>query len=266
MNVDRPSLGLLLSEAARGRVSLAALAASVAAAALGGAWLLVAGSLLYALVVAWQVASPRFWRRALAAEAEAALQLPSMSQLSDPALRVIVRCIKDRLTRTARLLRRAPAAVRADARAALAAMRDLREHAARAAWRADELGRCLWDANLDSVEFEIRRLTEAIQHASDDAARAEYQRARAVRHEQLHALDEMNRERERLFAALQRILDTVEAIPARLQYLRALDLRARQDLVGDLDETLARLNGRLTSSEKLLERVASEPAERLLGG
>jgi hypothetical protein len=222
--------------------------------------LVFAGLFLYTLLVARQVSSPRFWRRMLAADAEAARQLPGTAELADESLRVVVCSLRNGYGEIERVLRRAPAPIRAHAHDAVTSLDALRAEAAQMVRDADALHRYLRTTPKEALDRELERLRVSLAHAGGDA-RAAFERAIAIREEQLGTVERIRGEHERLYASLQLLVASVEAFPSRIHRLQFLERRAKDDMVGELNAELARLELDLSSSQRLLEGLAQDPAQ-----
>ncbi len=258
-SAQRPPVLRLLSHAALDKRNLAAFAATLGVACLSGhLWPLLAGIWLYALLIARNVASPPYWRHVLAAEAEALRQLPEMSQLTDPSLQPVVASIRNGYDEIARVLKRTPEPIKAHVRGALDSLDNLRAQAAQLLRQADELNLYLRAVTRESVEGEIRKLGYSMEHADSDV-KPEYERALSVRLDQLAAIDRIKREHERAYAALQVIVGTIETFPSWIYRIRVLETRAKEDLISETNEQLARMKIELTSSQQLLDGLAESP-------
>jgi hypothetical protein len=257
--MQRPAARRLVAHAAIGKINLSALATVTALACASGLLgLIAAGIVLYALLIARDASSPRFRRRLLAADAEALRRLPDTSSLTDQSLRETVCSLRSGYTEIERVLKQTPQPIRAHVRVAASALDDLRGPAAQAVRDADDLFRYLQATPRHSLEREMKRLQEAIEHAEPDGLR-DYQQAVAVREEQIATIDRIKRERERLVASLQFIVATIEAFPSRISRLRLLETRAKQDVVKEIHEQLARIDLDVSSSQHLLDEMAEHP-------
>ncbi len=256
----RPELARIVAQSVRTTPNLIALTAWLATGLLlGHLWIAVAGGCIYLLLIARTSMSPRFWRNILEAEAAEARQLPAESTLTDPALQLLVRSIRKGYEEIARVLKTTPEPVRAHLGPAVASLEDLRQQASQLVRDADELGRYLMLSPRDGTEREIQRLSDAITRASEPGVRVEYQGALAVRQDQLAAVTRVALEHERIVAALQFIVGTIEAFPAWIYRLRVLELRAKDDRVSETHEELTRMKAELSASQQLLEGLARSP-------
>lgn len=258
--MKRPSAVARMRRSAGGTRNLAVLAIAFSFALLSGHLALTLVALwLYGLCVVHDVASPRFARRLATEEAEKGRRLPECTELDDPGLRMTVSSIRAGYGEIARVLKRTPPPIQAHVAAALASLEELRPQAAGLIRQADELAGYLRAVPRSTIESELQRLERAAGRASDEA-RAEYERALAIRREQLSAIDQIQREHDRITASLERIIGTVEAFPAWIYRLRLLERSAREDLVRDADRDLQRMNEDFSSSKQLLESLAARDA------
>ena len=252
-----PAVGMLMRSSASGTRNLAVLGIALTVALLSGhLGLSFVAAWLYALFITRDVLDPRFAKRVAAARAEELRRLPSSEELGDAGLRVTVSAIRAGYSEIDRVLKRAPAPIHAHVRAALASLEALRPQAARLVREADELGGYLRAVPRISVESELKRL-EAVVERSTHEARQEYERTLAIRRDQLAALEQIQREYDRITASLERIVGTVEAFPAWIFRLRLLERTAREDLVSEADRDLRRMNEDFSSSQHLLEALTA---------
>jgi hypothetical protein len=257
----------VVASAAINRTNLVVAGVSlIAAPALAAWWLLVLGLGAVAMLVAWKLASPSFWRRALAEAAGA--HLPDPLQIADPSLRATVCAISHARGEVVRVLAETPPQVRAQVEVALPSLDELEHCAARLVRRADSLVQYLGTVKRERIEDEIDRLSDLERRTLDEEAQREYARAKAARREQLCALEEVKRAYERASASLFRVVASLDGLPSRIVRLRLLDAQARDDLSADLDEELERMNGEIATAEQtlkgLLGRDPSSPSLGLL--
>ena len=75
----------VLGRSALGTINLIVAGSSALGAAALHSWpILALGGAAYAALVAWDVASPKFWRETLSGKAEGELKLPDPNKLQDP--------------------------------------------------------------------------------------------------------------------------------------------------------------------------------------
>lgn len=250
-----PSLGRVIGKAVTGYLNIGvAGAAAVSAAALHSWPLLAIGGVAYAALVAWDVANPKFWQKTHAPDPEQ--DLPNPSKISDPAVKeTLVQILAARAER-ARVLAETPDQVKAHLGVALASLGELEERAGRLVARAEALFKYLSNVNPEPIRKEILRLGEKAARARDPEARTQYESARAAREEQLRALDDIADARDRGAANLARIAATLEALPAKVVRMRALDAQAMDALSGDVNQELEMVNSEVQMFEETLKSLA----------
>src|SRR5262245_32567532 len=102
-----PQLGKVLAKATTSVVNLSVAGAAAAGAAAFHSWpILAVGGAAYAALVAWDMVTPEFWRKALTASRAA--RLPSPEKLSDPAARNAVRAMISAEAELSRVLLETP--------------------------------------------------------------------------------------------------------------------------------------------------------------
>ncbi|HEY2743483.1 MAG TPA: hypothetical protein VGL86_02630 [Polyangia bacterium] len=255
----RPELARVVSQSARSAPNLVVLVTWLTAGLLiGHWWLAIAGGCLYLVLVARNSVSPRYWQKLLAADAMRARQLPAETSLIDPTLQLIVRAIAKGYDEIARVMKTTPAPVRAHLAPAFASLDELQVRTAQLVRDADELARYLAIAPRDGAEREIERLREAVTRATEPSVKREYEGALSVREDQKDAVARVALEHERMVAALQFIVGTVEAFPAFIYRMRVLELRAKDDRVQETHEELARMKSELAVSQQLLEGLVDD--------
>ncbi|HXU69079.1 MAG TPA: hypothetical protein VN947_07105 [Polyangia bacterium] len=261
--MERPSASRVIFVASLRKLNLSALGAVLVLAAVTGQLGLIFGALvLYSLLVIRDVSSPQLYRRLMADDAAALRQLPETAGLRDEGLRVVVCSLRSGWDQIRWVVARTPAPIRAHLRGAIATLDELRAHAASLIRTADELHRYLEATPRESVVRELKTLRESMERA-EVGARAEYEKALAVREEQLTTLDRIKREHDRRLASLQRIIANVEAFPSRIRRIELLETCARQDETQALDEQLLQIDLDLAPS---MEDAPETTGERALEG
>ncbi|HZI16435.1 MAG TPA: hypothetical protein VE153_39080 [Myxococcus sp.] len=249
----------VLARAAGGTLNLVVAGASAMGAAALQSWpVLALGGAAYAALVAWDLASPSFWREVLSGrkeDAAVAARLPDPESLKDMRVRDTVRAMVAARTQLERTLKESPEAVRSHLGLALSSLHELEERSARLVVRAEELARFMASVDLGAVREGIRLAAEQAVAARDGEARAQYESARAAREEQLAALVDIDAARERVLANLSRIAATWQGLPAKVMRLRALDAQATESMYGDLNEELGRMNGEIGAFEETLKSI-----------
>lgn len=262
-NGERPRIGQVVASATFNRTNLVLAGVSlIAAPALAAWWLLALGLGAVAALVAWKMASPKFWQKALAAASGA--HLPDPLQIADPTLRANVCAVSHARAEISRVLLDTPPEVRSQVELVLPSLDELERSAARLVRRADSLVQYLGTIKRERVEDEIDRLSDLERRTIDEEAQREYARAKAARREQLAALDEVRRAYERASASLLRVVAVLDGLPSRIVRLRLLDAQARDDLSCELDEELDRLGGEILTAEQTLKGIVAGDAARPL--
>lgn len=230
-------------------------ASALGAAALHSWPVLALGGAAYAALVAWDLASPAFWRQVLsgAHEEASAVRLPDPDSLKEPRVRDAVRAIAAAHAWLERTLKESPETVRSHMGLALSSLHELEGRAARLAVRGEELARFLASVDPGAVREQIRLASDQAAGTRDAEARAQYESARAAREEQLAALVDIDAARERVLANLARIAATYQGLPAKVMRLHALDAQATESMYGDLNEELGRMNGEIGAFEETLK-------------
>ena len=247
-------LGKVAAKAATNLLNVSvAGAAAVGAAALHSWPILALGGAAYAALVAWDLATPTFWKKSLGGAKASAL--PAADKLTDPATREAVRAIaaaKDQLTQ---VLDETPPDVKSHLGMVLSTLDELDHRAARLVARAEDMARYLATVDADPIVAEMEKLSQKAQRARDEEARSQYESARAAREEQLKALRDIDDARERLAANLSRIVATLQGLPAQVVRMRVLDDQAMDALSGDMNDKLERVNNEIRSFEEALKNL-----------
>jgi hypothetical protein len=263
----RPPLVRIIAHSARSTPNAVTLALSLTAGLLlGNVWLMLAGSWLYALLVARNATSVRYRRLVADAEAEVGRQLPAEGSLVDPTLMLVARALRKGYEEIERHVKETPEPVREHLRAAVASLEDVRGQAAQLIRDADQLSGYLLSGPAEATQAAIQRLSHDLAGASDATVKREYQGALSVRHEQLAAVSQIAAEHARMLAALQFIVGMVESFPAWVLRLRVLESRAQQDRVTEIYDELGRMKAELATSLHLLEGFALEATARERAG
>jgi chromosome segregation ATPase len=246
----------VLARSAAGAVNLTVAGAGALSAAALHSWpVLALGGVAYAALVAWDLATPGFWRETLSGNSkeEVSARLPDADSLRDARVRDAVRAITAARAQLERTLKEAPESVRSHLELVLSSLHELEGRAARLAVRGEELARFLGQVDPGAVREQLRLAAEQAAGTRDAEARAQYESARAAREEQLSALVDIDAARERVLANLSRIAATYQGLPAKVMRLHALDAQATESMYGDLNEELGRMNGELGAFEETLK-------------
>jgi hypothetical protein len=237
-------------------------AAAVGAAALGSLPLLALGGAAYAALVAWDLSSPSFWRKVVAADGAGAgrRELPRPREVFDAETRAALERVHGARASIAAAVAEAPGPLAESLASLLHTLDELDQRVGRLVARSDELSRYLARADELALHAEIGDLADRARRAPDAEARRHYEEARAAREEQLRTLADIAAARERLVANLTQIVATLEGVPARLMKMRALDAQAADDLSGDVGRELTEMNVGLQAFEETLRSLVQEPA------
>lgn len=230
----------------------------VAAAAGSSVWfhlwpLAALGGVAYAALVASDLTSADFWKRALAAKEEDA-KPEGDGAVRDPTLRALAAQIRKARTEL-------DAVVAENGRIAvqlvsvLAAASALDERADAVIKSADQLTAFLWRTDPEAIRREIAGLEERVTRAKDEGTRDQYLRTIATREEQLRAVLDIGAAVERAHANLMRINATYEGIAARVVRLSALDGGDMSSEFGDMNAELEDVNRDLESYEEVLRQL-----------
>lgn len=234
-------------------VNLAALgSAAVGAAAMHSAPILALGGLAYAALVAWDMASPAFWKKAVAKPRR---ELPDPHKLCDAAVRELATQILRAREEIDRVLSDTPDDVRSHLEPVMASVSAMQEGAVQLIERVEDLTRYLATASPDGVRLEIDRLAAKATSARDEGTRKEYESARTARQDQLRALEEIAGATERAMANLTRIVATLEGLPPKVVHMRALDAQAMDALSGSMSDEIQRINTDMLAFEETLKSL-----------
>ena len=253
----RPSMSHVIARSACSTPNLVALGLWLAVGLiLGNCWVAILGGCLYGLLVARHGTSPAFWQKLAELEAERARELPAETTLTDPALMLVVQAIRKGYDEIGRVLRETAEPLQQQLSVVGSSLREVRAQAARLIRDADDLSRYLLTAPAEATQTAIQRLNEEILRSAHEPAKLEYQRALSVRRDQLAAVAEVACEHDRIVAALQLIVGTIEAFPAWVYRMRVLESRANDNRVVETSDALMQLRNELTASQHLLEGLA----------
>ena len=229
------------------------------AAAFGSLSLLVLGGAAYVALVAWDLSTPKFWRKVVGTD-ESKEPLPRPREVFDRETRSALERVHHAREAIAAAAREAPSASASTMQGVLGTLDEIDGRVGRLVTRSDELSRYL--AGIDEVALrgEVASLSDRARDSSDPEARRHYDQARSAREEQLRNLGEISTARERLVASLAQIVATLEGIPAKLVKIRALDAQAADDVSGDVGRELADMNLELGAFEETMESLTQARA------
>ncbi|MEP7124035.1 MAG: hypothetical protein ABJE95_24120 [Byssovorax sp.] len=246
-------LGRILTKSILSTVNLVvAGSAAVGAAALHSLPILALGGAAYGALIAWDLASPAFWKKARKTDAES---LPAASDLTDHALRDVVRNLDAGREKLDKVLAETPGMVKGHLAGVLGSIEEMEAGAARLVKRAEDLTRYLATTDLHAVRVEIESLMARASTARDSVTRKQYESARALREEQLRAVDDIAAARDRVMANLSRMVATLEGLSPKVVRMRALDAQAMDALSGTMNDEIERINGDMKEFEETLQSL-----------
>lgn len=253
-------LGRVVGRAAMGPLNLGVLGAAVTMAVALASWPIGAlGGAAYAALIASDVASANFRRRALCSRAPA--KLPRADVLSFAPVRNAVEAMVQARAEVDEVVRATPDRIRRTIAPTLRSLDELEGHGAALSIRCDGLAKYLSTVKLEDVEREVQLLEQRAGAARDRAARDDYRAAATAAQERLVTLTDIAHGRDRILAHLARIVSTVRGVPAKLVRLRALDEQASDALTGDVGAELDRMNLDLVAFEQTLEAIVTSNLE-----
>ena len=246
-------LGRVLTKSLLNTVNLVLIGSSaVGAAALHSLPILALGGVAYGALVAWDLASPAFWKKARRSDGES---LPDAAELTDQGLREVVRNLDAGREKLDKVLAETPEVVKSHLAGVLGSIEEMEAGAIRLVKRAEDLTRYLATTDSASVRVEIQSLTGRAGAARDSVTRQQYESARTMREDQLRALDDIAAARERVMANLSRMVATLEGLSPKVVRMRALDAQAMDALSGTMNDELERINGDMKEFEETLQSL-----------
>jgi hypothetical protein len=230
------------------------------AAALDAPALGVLGVSIYALLVARDVLSPTFWRRALSGPGAAAATLPSPRRIRDARLRDAT----DAVVRARAELDRVVASASADVAAHVDGMSrgidELTARASRLVTTGESIAHVLAHRNPKALHREVDKLRTRLAQARDPATAEGWREALAGREEHLQVALELQSGLERIEANLVRIAAALDALAAKVVRMGALDSEAMGNLSGDMSSELSRLTTDVNAFEETLRHLVAVEA------
>lgn len=247
-------------QAATGKLNITALGAGAVSAAAFHSWPLFAlGGVAYAALAAWDLASESFWKR-LSETPEAVDALPKSREVEDAEVRAAVERIQAARGAIERALGEASDDVAAHVRLSLIGLDELNGRAARLVDLAEGLARHLRRVDVNALQTEVMRLDHKAKSAQDAESRQLYAQAATDRKEELKALDDVARSRERILANLTRIVSHLEGVPTRVVRMRVLDAESGEGPSDEIGSEIGRMNGELAALEQTLEVLVGDKA------
>ena len=227
-------------------------AAAVGAAALQSWPILALGGAAYAAMVAWDMATGKA-RKAPASGA--APSLGDVDDYGDAQTKAAVRSILAAKLEIEKVLGETGEDVQTHLALALASATELEDRAANLAHRAEDVARYLRTTDVRVVQADVDTLARRVHDTRDPEARAQLESAHQARREHLEVLRDLFSTKERIDATLLSIASTLEALPAKIVRMRALDAQATDKLSGDVKEELDRMNSEIRTFEETLKSV-----------
>jgi hypothetical protein len=259
--VRPPLFRRVVAKALANPLNLSVAGASLAGGAALHLWPLAAlGGAAYVALVAWDLVSPDFWRKALPTpeygRPELA-QMPDPRKLADPALRQPAMALLASRAELNRIRGEASGDVAFQIAGVMSAVDELEGRAAALLREGDQLFRYLDRTDVDAVRREIDRLGARGAETSDPTARDQYQRSIAARQEQLSALSDIRGAIERVYANLSRIVATIDGMSAKFVRMSAMDAQAMDNLSGDMNAELEKMNQEIDTFEQTLRHLVT---------
>jgi hypothetical protein len=141
---------------------------------------------------------------------------------------------------------------------AVSSLDPLSSHAAQLLRDADHLSRYLLTGPRELAQGAIEKLNQQIAGASEEAVRRVYLDALSARREQLASIAYVAVEQERILAALQSIVGTLEGLPAWIYRMGVLALRVKENRVNETCEELTRMKTELAASVQVLDGLGCD--------
>jgi predicted nucleic acid-binding Zn-ribbon protein len=111
--------------------------------------------------------------------------------------------------------------------------------------------------NLAAISQEIERLKARAASSADPDARQQYEQTVKTREEELTVLRDLMGAVERVYANLARIVATLEGLSTKIVRMRAMDTQAMDNLSGDMNAELERMNREIDTFEETLRHLVS---------
>ena len=241
-----------LARAATGVLNLGVAGSAAAGAALLHSWpMLAAGAVTYAALVAWDLVRP---------SKAAPAGLGEASSYRDPGIRSAVGTIQAARADFARVLDETPEAVKATLAGATLRVDDWMTRAADLAGRGEMLSTYLSRKDRSIVDQDVRALQGRVAAAADPAAKAQYAAALEARQEHARVLQELSNARERVIASLLTIASSLETLGGKVVVLRTLDATAMDQVTGDVNDEIARVDDEIRTLEESLQSLGDTSA------
>lgn len=254
MTAKRTGVGKVVTRSATSPLNLSVVGAAAVGAVALMSWPIAAlGGVAYAALVASDVANPEFRRKAL--KRGGGVSLPRLKDIEDVDLRELVRQIVAAGQDLTDTLAETPQRVRKNLSTTIDSLEELQGHAAVLVERAKDLGAYLDRVDRAQAKQEAGELQKRAATASDPGESREYQLAATAAGERVAALADIAKGKALIFANLTRIVATLRGVPPKIVRMRALDDRASDQITGDFDRELGRMNTDLRAFEQTLESL-----------
>ncbi len=222
------------------------------------------GGVAYAALVAFDLVSPDFWRKALSRSAadqkSGGAKIPNPNKIADPALRQTAAVVLAARAKLDALSRETSGDVAVQLAGVKVSIDELEERAANLLRTGDQLVRYLAGSDADGVRREVERLRARAAQTSDAQAKEQYEQSAKAREEQLSVITDIASAVERVYANLSRIVATLEGLSAKVVRMGAMDAQAMDNLSGDMNAELENMNREIDTFEQTLRHlVAQEP-------
>jgi hypothetical protein len=258
-SIPRPAFLRVVGRALARPVNLLVGGAAAVVAVTADSWTAAAvGGAAYLGLAAWNVASPRFWMKALSDPGGAFsgedVEMPKPRKLADPALRAYARSMGQSRKELVRLVA-GGSSVTPELVSIAVPLRDLDARAARLLRMGDGIYRYLEGVDPGGLRREATRLRANAGDSRDAAAREQYAASAAAREEQLRTVEDLRAALDRVRASVARIVATLEGLVAKFVRVRALDAEAMHALSGDVDHELQRVSMEIGALEETIRHV-----------
>ncbi len=227
--------------------------AAVGAAALQSWPIFALGGVAYGALVAWDLATGKS-KKARSATEPVTLDA-NLELFHDAQTQGTVRTILGAKAEIHRVMIETPPEVQGQLALALTSVGELEERAARLAARAEDIASYLKTTDPRVVDADCKSLAVRVSQAKDAEARTQFESALAARREHLDVLRDLENAKERIDASLMSIASTLEALPAKIVRMRALDAQATDQMSGDVKEELDRMNSEIRTFEETLKTL-----------
>jgi len=249
-------LGALAGPVNMGVVS----AATIGAFALHSWPIFALGGVAYAALVAWDMVGVAPKSDSVAPE------LLDPALLTDPTARAAMQTIRAARAELDAVLKDTPVDVQVSLVSTLSSVDELEQTATALAKRADDLARYLSTRDPRVVAQDIETIALRIARTTDPEARKQLQSAHTARVDHLKVLGDLETAVQRIDASLLSIASTLEALPAKVVRMKALDAHAMDEISGSVQKDLSQMNGEIRSLEEVLESLAVVDAASAVSG